>query len=120
MTGDRKGPNKTNATVFQDRCLQPLGHPSTRVFSPTNEELPADCNRRWTITVRVECPGPLSASRAVIGLNADLPDRAKEIINCYDSRDEARALGRLLLPLALDRNRDVQRRIIRLILREDP
>jgi hypothetical protein len=62
---------------FQDRCLQPLGHPSTTVLSATIEELPPGCNRRWTITVRVECLGPLSARRARPQASTHLLDRAK-------------------------------------------
>jgi hypothetical protein len=36
---------------FQDRCLQPLGHPSSRVSDATNWEPQPDCNRQRSITV---------------------------------------------------------------------
>jgi hypothetical protein len=51
-------------------------HPTT-VLSATIEELPPGCNRRWTITVRVECLGPLSARRARPQDSTHLLDRTK-------------------------------------------
>src|SRR6185437_4190404 len=51
-------------------------HPTT-VLSATIEELPPGCNRRWTITVRVECLGPLAARRARPQDSTHLLDRTK-------------------------------------------
>src|SRR6188768_602142 len=104
---------------FQDRCLQPLGHPSTTVLSATIEELPPGCNRRWTITASTR---PCEVGRReATSRNHEVPEKQCGPI----SRWCLQPLGQRLVLLA-DRNRGARRRIIRLslqlpaILRKDP